>query len=270
MFSSSASQPLELDKISIVDLFRDDVFFAVDLKNRARSLSTMSKLFTDEHYRILSRLLTYFSSAYGPHAHLKLIQTLDHSMSVYTSRSSRIQSQLKCRHLISRLLTAAMHKHLSLYHDGGLYFTMIFCHFLLQIREISFDEHQKLRLFRSCLDLIDQLEIPIETVNFHSVQPLLAIVRAVMCKSFAYNSSELIREQLCLLTVKSFLENLHISDQQQLILTIDGVPVEQSRLVNGLLYQTSSVKSSLCSLVTRPCLYFTISLAGDYSLEDMR
>jgi McKusick-Kaufman syndrome protein len=227
---------------------------------------TMSSFLTNDDYLIITRLLSFFSSSYGGrNARLQLIQTLDNSMSVCTSISSRIQYQLKCRHLISRLLSAAILKQTSIYHDGGLYFSIIFCNFLIQFREIN--SNKKLSLFDSCLDLIDQMNIPTEIITFDSIHQLMAMVRAVICKSLAYNNSDLLREQICLLSVKSFLEN--ITSQQQLILTIEGLSTEESTLFNGLVYQTSIINSSLCSEITRLCLYFTISLAGDYTIEDV-
>ena len=229
----------------------------------------MSTLLTAEQYQILARLLAYFSSSYGSNGRFKLIQTLDSSMSIYTSRSSRIQQQLKCRHLISRLLSAAIAKQISRYRDGGLYFSILFCSFLLQLRELTGSDRQKLALFRSCLDAIDQLNIPRETIDLNSVHQLLALVRAVMCKALAYNSSDRSREHLCLLTVRSFLENITVTNptEQQLILTIEGLAVDQSALFDGLLYQISSPHSSLCSSRARPCLFFAISLAGDYNID---
>ena len=231
----------------------------------------MTSFLTDEHYSLLTRLLSYFSSSYGPHGRLKLIRTLESSMSICTSRSSRLQSQLKCRHLLSRLLTAAIGKQLALYHDGGLYLTIVFCNFLLQTREITTNGPQRLALFRSSLDLVDQMSIPTEAVTFESVQPLLALVRGVMCKPLAYKNSEHCREQLCLLTVKSFLENVTMknSSQQQLILTLEGLPATESTLFNGLLYQMSSMKSLPTSTSLRRCLLFNISLAGDYAIDDV-
>ena len=58
------------------------------------------------------------------------------------------------------------------------------------------------------LNLIDQMNVPQETITLDSIHPLLAIVRAVICKSLAYNNSDLLREHLCLLSVKTFLENV--------------------------------------------------------------
>jgi hypothetical protein len=231
----------------------------------------MSSFLTNEDYLIISRLLSFFSSSYGgENARLKLIQTLDHSMSICTSISSRIQYQLKCRHLISRLLSAAIQKQRSMYHDGGLYFSIIFCSFIIQFRDMSINPNKKMLLFESCLNLIDQMHIPKEVITFDSVHQLMAIVRAVICKSLAYKNSDLLREQMCLLSVKSFLEKITSEQQQQqLILTIEGLSVEESTLLSGLLYQISTSNSSLCSERTRPCLYFTISLAGDYTIEDV-
>jgi McKusick-Kaufman syndrome protein len=223
----------------------------------------MSSFLTNEDYLIISRLLSFFSSSYGGrNARLKLIQTLDNSMSVCTSISSRIQYQLKCRHMISRLLSSAIQKQISAYHDGGLYFSIIFCNFLIQFRDIH--SNKKISLFEDCLDLIDEMNIPKEIITFNSIHQLMAIARAVICKSLAYNNSDFLREQLCLLSVKSFLEK--ITTEQQLILTIQGLSTEESALFNGLLYQRNS---PLCSQTTRSCLYFTISLAGDYIIEDV-
>ncbi|CAF5191845.1 unnamed protein product, partial [Rotaria magnacalcarata] len=56
---------------------------------------------------------------------------------------------------------------------------------------------------------------------------------------------------------------------QQLILTIQGLSIHESTLFNGLLYQILTSKSYLCSKKIRSCLYFTISLAGDYTIEDL-
>jgi hypothetical protein len=229
----------------------------------------MSSFLTNEDYLIISRLLSFFSSSYGgQNARLKLIQTLDNSMSICTSISSRIQYQLKCRHLISRLLSAAIKKQISIYRDGGIYFSIIFCSFLIQFRDIS---NKKISLFESCLNLIDQMNIPKEIITFDSIHQLIAIARAVICKSLVYKNSELLREQICLLAVKSFLENITMinSSEQQLILTIEGLSVEESTLFNSLLYQMSTSNSSLCSERTRCCLYFTISLAGDYTINDV-
>ena len=117
----------------------------------------MSSFLTDKDYLIISRLLSFFSSSYGPNAHLKLIQTLDNSMSICTSISSRMQYQLKCRHLISRLLSAAIQKQISIYHDGGLYFSILFCSFLIQFRDLSLNLNKKILLFKNCLNLIDQM-----------------------------------------------------------------------------------------------------------------
>ncbi|CAF4281469.1 unnamed protein product, partial [Adineta steineri] len=116
----------------------------------------MSSFLTNDDYLIISRLLSFFSSSYGSNGRLKLIQTLDNSMSICTSISSRIQYQLKCRHLISRLLSVAIQKQITTYHDGGLYFSMIFCTFLKQFRDLSIDSNKKLLLFEQCLNLIDQ------------------------------------------------------------------------------------------------------------------
>ncbi|CAF1485120.1 unnamed protein product [Adineta steineri] len=231
----------------------------------------MSSFLTNDDYLIISRLLSFFSSSYGSNGRLKLIQTLDNSMSICTSISSRIQYQLKCRHLISRLLSVAIQKQITTYHDGGLYFSMIFCTFLKQFRDLSIDSNKKLLLFEQCLNLIDQMIIPFETITFNSIHQLLAIVRAVICKSLVYNNSDLIREQLCLLSVKTFLENITLVNlsEQQLILTIEGLSVEETNLFDGLLYEISSISSSLCSKTTRSCLYFTISLAGDYTINDV-
>lgn len=232
----------------------------------------MSSFLTNDDYLIITRLLSFFSSAYGgENARLKLIQTLDHSMSICTSRSNRIQYQIKCRHLISRLLLAAIQKQISIYHDGGLYFSIIFCSFLIQVRDISMDSMKTISLFQSCLNLLDQINIPKEIITWNSIHPLMAIVRAIICKSLAYKNSDFIREQICLLTVKSFLENITMinSSEQQLILTIDGLDVEQSTLFNGLFYQISTINTSLCSKRIRSCLYFTVSLAGDYTIEDV-
>ena len=144
----------------------------------------MSSFLTNEDYLIISRLLSFVSSAYGgENTRLKLIQTLDHSMSICTSMSSRIQSQLKCRHLISRLLFAAIQKQITIYHDGGLYFSIIFCSFFIQFRDLSINSNKKLVLLQSCLNLIDQMNISKEIITFNSIQPLMAIVRAVICKS---------------------------------------------------------------------------------------
>ncbi|CAF4433835.1 unnamed protein product, partial [Adineta steineri] len=55
----------------------------------------MSSFLTNDDYLIISRLLSFFSSSYGSNGRLKLIQTLDNSMSICTSISSRIQYQLK-------------------------------------------------------------------------------------------------------------------------------------------------------------------------------
>lgn len=226
----------------------------------------MSSFLTDQDYIILSRFLSFFSTCYGgENIRLKLIQTLDHSMSICSSISNRIQYNLKCQHMISRLLLVAIKKQLSIYHDGGLYFSIIFCSFLLQFREKI-----KLSIFESCLNLIDQINIKKEIITFNSIHQLMAIVRAVICKSLAYQNSEFIREQICLLAVKSFLENItNEQQQQQLILTIEGLPTEQSSLFNGLLYQISTSNDSLCLEKNRSCLYFTISLAGDYTIDDI-
>ncbi|CAF4231478.1 unnamed protein product [Rotaria sp. Silwood2] len=232
----------------------------------------MSSFLTNNDYLIISRFLSFFSTSYGSNARLKLIQTLDNSMSICTSISSRIQHQLKCRHLISRLLSAAIQKQTSIYHDGGLYFSIIFCSLLIQFRDMSINSINKQNsLFEYCLNLIDEMNVPQETITFNSVHQLLAIVRAVICKPLAYNNSDLLREKLCLLSVKSFLENITMinSSTQQLILTIEGLSIDESTLFNGLLYQISTSKSFLCSKKTRSCLYFTISLAGDYTIEDL-
>lgn len=231
----------------------------------------MSSFLTENDYLIISRLLSCFSTSYGSNGRLKLIQTLDNSMSICTSMSSRIQHQLKCQSLISRLLSTAIQKQTSIYHDGGLYFTILFCNFLIQIRDITMNHNKQNLFFESCLKLIDEINIPKETITFNSIHPLLAIVRSVICKPLAYNNSDIVREKLCLLSVKSFLENISMtkSSQEQLILTIQGLSTCQSTLVNGLLYQISTSKSSLCSKKPRCCLYFTISLAGDYTIEDL-
>ena len=234
----------------------------------------MSSFLTPDDYALLSRLLALFSTSYGgENARLKLIQTRDHSMSVCTSFSHRIHSQLKCRHLLSRLLCTAMDKHKSIYHDGGLYFSMIFCRFLIELRQQSSnDRTKKMSFFQNCLHLIDQINLTREMINFNSIHPLLAIVRAIICKPLAYKNSPLLREQLCLLAVKSFLENITLNNasEQQLILTIEGLDLEQSSLLPGLLYQISTEgHSSICSNRMRNCLYFTISLAGDYTIEDV-
>lgn len=227
-----------------------------------------SSFLTTDDYALLSRLLAFFSTSYGgENARLKLIQTRDYSTSVCTSFSHRIYSQLKCRHLLSRLLCTAMEKHKSIYHDGGLYFSMIFCQFLIELRQQS-----KMTFFQTCLNLIDQMNIIRETISFNSIHPLLASVRAVICKPLAYQNSILLREHICLLAVKSFLENITLtnSSEQQLILTIDGLDIEQSSLLPGLLYQISTDShSSICSKRMRNCLYFTVSLAGDYTIEDV-
>lgn len=230
----------------------------------------MSSFLTNEDYLILSRLRSFFSTCYGgENVRLKLIQTLDNSMSICTSISSRIQHQLKCQYMISRLLSVAMKKQSSIYHDGGIYFSIIFCNFLIQFRENL--SMKKTVIFESCLNLIDQMNISKEIITFNSIHQLMAIVRAVICKPLAYQSSNLLREQICLLAVKSFLENITMknSPEQQLILTIEGLSTEESTLFNGLLYQISTLNSSLCSETTRSCLYFTISLAGDYTIEDV-
>ncbi|CAF4990000.1 unnamed protein product, partial [Rotaria sp. Silwood1] len=231
----------------------------------------MSSFLTNNDYLIISRFLSFFSTSYGSNARLKLIQTLDNSMSICTSISSRIQHQLKCRHLISRLLSAAIQKQTSIYHDGGLYFSIIFCSLLLQFRDMSINSHKQNSLFEYYLNLIDEINIPQETITFNSIHQLLAIVRAVICKPLAYNYSDLLREKLCLLSVKSFLENITMinSSTQQLILTIQGLSIDESTLFNGLLYQISLRKSFLCSKKIRSCLYFTISLAGDYTIENL-
>ena len=236
-------------------------------------LVSMSSFLTNDDYALISRLLAFFSSSYGgENARLKLIQTRDHSTSICTSFSHRIHSQLKCRHLISRLLLSAIEKQKSIYHDGGIYFSMIFCQFLIEIHQrCNFDRRKKISLFQSSLNLIDQMNIDREMISFNSIHPLLAIVRAIICKPLAYKNSALLREQICLLTVKSFLENITLtnSSEQQLILTIEGLDVEQSSLFTGLLYQISTGSSSLCSKRVRICLYFTVSLAGDYAIEDV-
>ncbi|UJR09895.1 hypothetical protein I4U23_014117 [Adineta vaga] len=232
----------------------------------------MTSLLTNEDYLIISRLLSFFSSSYGPDGRLKLIQTLDHSMSICTSISSRIQHQMKCRYLISRLLSSAIQKQTSMYCDGGLYFSIIFCSCLKQFHEITIESNKKrLLLFEQCLDLLDQINLPIETITFNSIDQLMAIVRSILCKPLIYNHSNLLREQLCLLSVKAFLENVTMTNSslQQLVLTIEGIPTEESTLFDGLLYQTSSLYPSLCSKITRSCLYFTISLAGDYTIDNV-
>lgn len=234
----------------------------------------MSSFLTTDDYAVISRLLAFFSSSYGgTNARLKLIQTRDHSTSICTSFSHRIHSRLKCRHLISRLLLTAIEKQRSIYHDGGIYFTMIFCQFLIEIQQrFNFDRRKKISFFQNSLNLIDQMNINREMIHFNSVHPLLAIVRAIICKPLAYQNSALRREEICLLTVKSFLENITLtnSSEQQLILTIEGLDIEQSKLFTGLLYQISTgSSSSLCAKRLRICLYFTVSLAGDYAIEDV-
>ena len=231
----------------------------------------MSSFLTDKDYFIISRFLSFFSTSYGSNARLKLIQKIDHTMSICTSISGRIQPQLKCRHLISRLLSAAIQKQISLYHDGGHYFCIVLCSCLIQFRDLSLDVTRQNLFFQSYLSLINQINIPHETIAFNSVHQLMAIVRAVICKPLAYNNSDLLREQLCILSVKSFLENITMinSSKQQLILTIEGLSIDQSTLYNGLFYQISTENFSLCSNKTRCCLYFTISLAGDYTIEDV-
>ncbi|CAF0827860.1 unnamed protein product [Adineta steineri] len=128
----------------------------------------MSSLLTNKDYLITSRLLSCFSPSYGGgNARLKLIQTLDNSMSICTSISSRIQYQLKYRHLVLCLLSIAVQKQTSIYHDGGLYFSIIFCSFLIQSQDIL--SNKKLTLFQSYLDLIDQMNIPKEIITFDSI-----------------------------------------------------------------------------------------------------
>lgn len=212
---------------------------------------------------ILSRLLTYFSSSYSFNGKLKLIETLDSSMNVLTSRSSRVIRQLKCQRTISRLLINAMEKQHFLHHDGGLYYSMIFTRFLLEL------ERNSIKLFdlQNCLTLIEQIEIDFVTIDFKSIRPLLALVRSVICKPLAFDYSTRIREEICLLTVKSFLEKITSNDQN--LLTIEGLPIEQSKLFSGLLFPIYSSKSSICSSRTRSCLYFTISLAGDHLIDDL-
>ncbi|CAF0900894.1 unnamed protein product [Adineta ricciae] len=231
----------------------------------------MASLLTTEDYTIISRLLLFFSTSYGPSGRLKLIQTLDHSMSTCTSMSTRIQRQLKCRSLISRLLSAAINKQISTYHDGGLYFSILFCSFLKQFRDLTSETNRSpVVLFEQCLDLLDQFVLPIETVTFSSIDQLLAIARSILCKPLIYSHSDALREQLCLLSVKSFLENMTMvnSSMQQLTLTVEGLPVEESTLINGLLFQTST-SLLLPSKTTRLCLYFATSLAGDYTVDDV-
>ena len=211
----------------------------------------------------LSRLLTYFSSSYSFNGKLKLIPTLDASMNVLTSRSSRVIRPVKCQRTISRLLFAALEKQLSTHHDGGLYYAMLFGRFLREIRA----QPIKLTDLQTCLTLIEQLELDSPTLEFKSVQPLLALVRGVICKPLAYEFSEQCREEICLLTTKSFLEK--ITSNGQNLLTIEGLPIEESKLFVGLLYPIHSPKALVCASRPRPCLYFTISLAGEHSIEDL-
>ena len=211
----------------------------------------------------LSRLLTYFSSSYSSNGKLKLIQTLDSSMNVLTSRSSRVIRPLKCQRTISRLLLAAMEKHLSMHHDGGLFYAMLFGRFLAEIRA----QPTKLTDLQTCLTLIEQIDLDSPTLEFQSIQPLLALVRGVICKPLAYDFSDQCREEICVLTTKAFLEK--ITSNGQYVLTIEGLPIDESKLFTGLLYPIHSPKALLCASRTRPCLYFTVSLAGDHSIEDL-
>lgn len=190
-------------------------------------------------------------------------------MSICTSTSSRIQQQLKCRHLISRLLSAAIQKQTSVYRDGGLYLSILLCSALLQFRELAIDSTKKLGIFKDCLNLIDQMNLVSETVTFDSIHQLMSIARAVLCKPLLYNYSDALREQLCLLSVKSFLEKISTvnASAQQLTLTIEGIHTEESTLREGLLYQTVAMYPALHSKKTRTCLYFTASLAGEFTID---
>lgn len=232
----------------------------------------MTSFLSNEDYAIISRLLSFLSSSYGgKNARLKFIQTLDQSMSICTSMSKRIQAQIKCQHRISRLLFVAIEKQLATYHDGGLYFSLIFCQFLIQFRDLTMNLNRKMTLFHSCLNLLDQMEISKVNLTFNSIQLLIALVRSVICKSLAYKNSDFLREHLCLLSVKSYLEKITLINfsKQQLILTIQGLDIEQSTLYDGLIYQLSTYDSALCSQQTRTCLYFSNSLAGDYTMDNL-
>lgn len=226
------------------------------------SSSLNNFMLSNNDYELLSRLLAFFSSSYGgQYAHLKLIRTLDQSMTICSSMSNRLQAQIKCQHRISRLVLSALQKQLTTYHDGGLYFTIVFLSFLLQFREIQ----NSISIFHSCLNLFDQIEIDREILTLNSIQSLISIVRSVICKSLAYRNNQQIREHICLLAVKSYLENLSLN-QQQFILTIDHLQIEQSNLFDGLIYTNSSIH---LSNQQRTCLYFRISLAGDYQIENI-
>lgn len=234
------------------------------VKMSSLNKNVMLMMLSDADYATSSRLLTFFSSSYGSkNARLKLIRTLDRSMTICSSMSNRLQSQIKCQHRISRLVLTAIQKQLAIYADGGLYFTIIFLSFLLQFRDLK----NNISLFHSCLNLFDQIEIDRELLTLNSIQSLLAIVRSVICKPLAYRNNQQIREHVCLLAVKSYLENLSTNQQQQFILTIDNLDIEQSNLFDGLIYSHSTVIN--LSVRQRTCLYFRNSLAGDYELSNL-
>ncbi|CAF0873742.1 unnamed protein product [Didymodactylos carnosus] len=238
------------------------------------SSSPITQFWTNTQYELVSKLLTFFSSSYGAMGHLKMIQTHDSSTSILTSLSSRFQHTMAYKKLFSNILFAAVRKQSQTYFDSGLYFAMIFCNFLLQVNE-HVCLHLKNKVLEQCIECIDQIdELDWLEIEFDSVHTMLAIVRSVLCKPLAYDCSQTLREQLCLLCVKTYLEHINIdnekNNQQQLILTIEGLNTDESNLYEGLLYQIPENSYKQCFTITtsKPCLFFTISLAGDYIIEN--
>lgn len=231
----------------------------------------MSLLLNDESLAVLRRLLTCFSTSFGFNGRLKLIEMLEKSFTVLSSRSNRIESALKCRHQISRLVLTGIHKQVENYHDGGLYFSMILLNILLYMSSIDVQESKRISIYRSVLDLIDRINIDSVKLDFDSVHSMLSIVRAVICKPLIVQHSSLDREHVCLLSIKSYLEKITNEQlsQNQFLLTVEGAPIDSSELLDGLVLEVFTTNNTYLSTNCRPCLLFTNSLAGDFQIDQL-
>lgn len=231
---------------------------------------------------LLHSLQDVVKSALGPSGRLKFFQTSGGGHVTVTSTSSKILHSLSgLSHPISRLILSAVRGHLDTYNDGGLRTALLMLSLIQSAIDMPIPRVLVTEIFEHSLQVLsDHLQSCVwkMKVDVGHMKSMMSVVNSIVGTKPACHLSESEKQYITVLLIKAFLHSLPSKTSKDSscpvltplpvqIVTCEGDPVNESKILQGVLLQAPNIPSfrrskTLISHPTKVALY-NVSMAGD-------
>lgn len=262
----------------------------MDTQTKTNNLGATNKTFsTMSDVTVMDKLKTLVElakSCYGPNGRLKMIQSQCGGHVTVTSTSQRLFSNMPISHPVVKVIIHGVQNQLKAASDFGLFTCLLCCSLVLNM--LKSGENQLLcsravaKLANFCHEYLtsDECEAML-SINFDSHKPLLAVVRTVIdSKPGCCLINETEKETIAGILLKAFLNSFDTSDCTNIKLlpvltsTIEGKPVLESHLIDGILFDAPTIPAHLSwkwawkrnARSQIKVVVFSASLSGDTNL----